>query len=354
MLTLSQRPHRFADLVGQDSARIVLQALVFAGDVPAALLFGGASGTGKTSAARILAAALNCELPDNGDCCGVCRACRAVQHGGVADIRALTELAHYATGGPWRVIVLDEAHAMGRSAFHALLKTLEEPPPRTVFVLCTTEPDKIMPTVRSRAMPITFHPVPAAAIATRLRAVCTREDITISQQALEVIAEHAEGGVRDAVMLLDQARRVGAVTTAQLDVLLGRSTRPASLVTALVNGDHAGAREHLAGYFAESADTAALIGEVITDLQGRFVNHTLSHQRLVAATRLLWESRSIPASPARVARSQFEALATLLLAVLAESTPAAVRPIPRVEKSPKSPDDAGLELDELVDFLTAD
>jgi DNA polymerase-3 subunit gamma/tau len=368
LLALKHRPSQFVELVGQDPVRAVLQALVFAGDMPAALLFSGSSGTGKTSAARILAAALNCERPSNGDCCAACRSCTEVRagasmsvhevdaatHGGVDEIRALKELAQFSTDGAWRVILLDEAHALSRQAENALLKVLEEPPPRTVFVLLTTEPDKIAETVRSRAMPIDFRPVPFAILVSRLRAVCQASHISMPDEVLAEIAETADGGVRDAVMLLDQAQRVQVSSLAELRALTGRTDHPARIVAALVASDHTEARTLLADFFTTSADAGDLIAGMVEDLQARFANHTLSHKRMVAATKLLWDARSIPASPARTARAQIESLVTLLYAVFREDKPPANPPILRV-KSPKSAEENGsdrLSLDELVGLLT--
>jgi DNA polymerase-3 subunit gamma/tau len=373
MLTLSHRPHRFAELVGQEQARVVLQALVHADDLPAALLFSGASGTGKTSAARVLAAALNCPSQANGDCCGTCRSCTDTQtgraltvhevdaatHGGVEEIRALHELTQFATGGTWRVIVLDEAHAMSRVAFNALLKVLEEPPARTVFVLCTTEPDRIIATVRSRVMPIHFRAVAPSVIADRLATIARAETITTSAEVLSEIARLADGGLRDAVMLFDQARRVGASTAADVRALVGHTDQAPLIVTALTNGELAKARSHLGDFYTDSGDIPELLTDLIEDLQTRYANHALSHQRLVGATKLLWDGRTIPDSSPRTARSQMDALITLLSAVLGP-TPSDPAPIPQVsEKSPKSPkslpaDDEVVELEDLVELLSSE
>jgi DNA polymerase-3 subunit gamma/tau len=372
LLTLTWRPSRFADLVGQDTVRAVLQALVFAHDMPAALLFSGPSGTGKTTAARVLAAALNCEHPENGDCCTRCSSCTAIRagqstsvheidaatSGGVDEIRALKSLVQFATTAEWRVVLLDEAHSLTRQAFNALLKTLEEPPPRTVFVLLTTEPDKIMPTVRSRAMPVEFRPVPAAAVAARLATIQHGEHLALPAPLLTEIAEHADGSVRNAVMLLDQARRVGVTDLAGLRTLTGRSDLPAQIVAALVLHEHAHARALLDEYFTTTADLPALIAGMIADLQQRFANHALPHQRMIAATKLLWDARSIPTHPARLARTQTEALLTLLYAVFhdapAQSKTPPDPPILRVTApQPEADPTHRLDLDEVVDLLSA-
>lgn len=372
LLTLDYRPARFLDLVGQDMVRAVLQALVFANDMPAALLFAGPSGTGKTTAARILAAALNCESPHNGDCCTRCTSCTEIRaghstsvheidaatNGGVDEIRSLKSLVQFATASAWRVVLLDEAHTLTRNAFNALLKTLEEPPPRTVFVLLTTEPDKIMPTVRSRAMPVDFRPVTPAAILDRLGVIARHESMTFGAGVLEEIATHADGSVRNAVMLLDQASRVGARTLPALRDLTGTSDLPAQIVQALVVHEHATARTLLGDYLTSSADLPALIAGMINDLQQRFATHTLSHPRMIAATKLLWDARTIPNHPARHARSQVEALITLLYAVFHDA-PAQAKaptdpPILRVTApAPEADATRRLDLDEVADLLSA-
>lgn len=381
LLALRYRPARFAHLVGQESARAILQALVHAQDLPPALLFGGQSGTGKTSAARLLAAALNCTQPTNGDCCATCPSCVAVRNGhshsvheidaatngGVADIRALRQLAEYASDGPWRVILLDEAHSLSREAFNALLKVLEEPPARTLFVLVTTEPDKIMETVRSRCMPIFFRPVAHAAIVERLTYVDRVEHLDMPTPVLAEIAEHADGGVRDALMLLDQATRTNTCDVASLRSLTGRTDLPAQIVAALTRADHRDAQRLLRDFFTTSADIGDLIAAMITDLQTRFAAHTLTHARMIAATRLLWDARSVTSAPARVARTQVEALVTLLYAVLGQQPtpdpppattapvkPAAPAPIPQVKPDAPAEGDGALDLDELAALLSSD
>jgi DNA polymerase III subunit gamma/tau len=367
LLTLTYRPARFADLVGQDGVRAVLQALVFARDLPPALLFGGSPGTGKTSAARILAAALNCAAPENGDCCTVCRSCLdirsgrslsvheidAASNGGVEEIRALKELAQFASDGDWRVIMLDEAQAMSRQAFNALLKVLEEPPSCTVFVLLTTEPDKILETVRSRAMPIDFHPVPVTAIRARLVTVRDAEQLVVDDDVLTEITEIADGSVRDAVMLLDQCRRVGIHDVPSLRALTGRTDHAARIMQALIVGDHAAAKAQLEDFFTVSADLADLLTGLIADLQARFATNSISHQRMVSATKLLWDGRSIPHASTRIARTQVEALITLLYAVFYDGRPSTEQPIPRV-KSPEENGSRRLDLDELADLLSSE
>jgi DNA polymerase-3 subunit gamma/tau len=352
LLTLDHRPARFADMAGQESARLILQALVSSGDVPPALLFSGHSGTGKTSAARILAAALNCLESKEGDACGACVSCLAVQSstslavhevdaatsGGVDEVRALKDLASYAvSGATWRVILLDEAHTMSRQAFNALLKVLEEPPSRTVFVLLTTAPEKILATVRSRSMPVSFYPLPVEVIKKRLVDICVSEQIEMPVQVVTEIAASANGGMRDAIMLLDQSRRVGVRSLESLRSLTGHSDIPARLVTALVSQDHGLAMSLVEEFYVVSADTSDLVTGMLNDLLARFAEHSIAPSRMIAATKLLWDGRSSASSSVRSAKTQTEALVTLLYAVFRDpERDALVKPILRSEESPKS------------------
>lgn len=223
VLTLQYRPVRFSEVVGQDQIKPILRQMVHTGQVPPALIFAGSRGTGKTTMARILAASLNCEGPQQGDACGDCPQCVAVQtggsmsvleidaasNGGIDEVRRLRDICSYSHQNNWRVVILDEAHNMSREAFNALLKILEEPPPSTVFALLTTEEDKILGTVRSRAMSFVFRRLSSEHVLGRLQEIAQKENIEAEQSLFFEIVSRAEGGMRDAVMLLDQASRVG-------------------------------------------------------------------------------------------------------------------------------------------------
>ena len=252
-LALSYRPRVFADVCGQKPVTAVLYAMVRRDRVPGALLFCGNRGSGKTTTARILAAALNCETeagpPDQWPC-GSCPSCKEIQsgasmdvlevdaasNGGVAEIRKIRDLAQYASMRRYRVVLLDEVHSASRDAFNALLKVLEEPPERTVFVLITTEQGKILPTVRSRCMQFTFRRLPPAVIAERLEEICRQEGITAGPGLLHEIAERADGALRDAVMMLDQVARVGLADLGAFQALLGVSDTGPLLVSAMLEG----------------------------------------------------------------------------------------------------------------------
>jgi len=238
------RPKRFADLLVQDHVAAVLRGAVARGRVGHGYLLTGPRGVGKTTAARILAMALNCPNRDaSGDPCGECENCTRVWSGtanldvveidaasnrGVDDARDLRERAMYAASreGHYKVYIVDEAHMLTREAWNALLKVLEEPPPRVVFVFATTEPQKIAAAaapVLSRLQRFDFRRIGPSAIRDRLRQVLEAEGIAATDDALTLIARHADGGMRDALSVLDQCLSFGegAVTAERVREVLG-------------------------------------------------------------------------------------------------------------------------------------
>jgi DNA polymerase-3 subunit gamma/tau len=215
------RPQRFDQLVGQEAIAVTLANALRRGRIAPAYLFSGPRGTGKTSSARILARSLNCIAGDGPtpEPCGHCELCVAIATGsamdvieidaasntGVDNIRELIERSRFApVQARWKVYVIDECHMLSTAAFNALLKTLEEPPPRVVFVLATTDPQRVLPTILSRCQRFDFRRIPQEALESHLRWIAQQEDIGISEAALHVVAQRAQGGLRDAESLLDQ------------------------------------------------------------------------------------------------------------------------------------------------------
>jgi DNA polymerase-3 subunit gamma/tau len=215
------RPQRFKELVGQEAIAATLTNALLTGRIAPAYLFCGPRGTGKTSSARILARSLNCigsEAPTP-DPCGVCELCTSIAAGaaldvieidaasntGVDNIRELIERSRFApVQARWKVYVVDECHMLSSAAFNALLKTLEEPPPRVVFVLATTDPQRVLATILSRCQRFDFRRIPLQALEQHLGWIAERESIGITPEALHVVAQRAQGGLRDAESLLDQ------------------------------------------------------------------------------------------------------------------------------------------------------
>src|SRR5882762_3166672 len=221
VLARKWRPQTFDDLVGQQHVTETLKNAIKHDRVAHAYIFSGARGVGKTTAARILAKALNCVKGPTAQPCGECDSCKEIAAGtsldvieidaasnrGIDQIRELREMVRYAPAASRsKVVILDEAHMLTDDASNALLKTLEEPPDRVIFVMATTEPEELVDTIRSRSQHFHFRALTFNEIADRIKFIAKEENLTIADGAVAVIARMAEGSMRDALSLLEQAR----------------------------------------------------------------------------------------------------------------------------------------------------
>lgn len=237
VLARKWRPQNFDDLIGQETVVKTLKNALANGKIVHAYLFSGPRGVGKTSAARILAKALNCLEGPASEPCGKCLHCQAITEGssvdvfeidgasntGVDDVRELRESVKYApSSGKYKIYIIDEVHMLSTQAFNALLKTLEEPPAHVIFIFATTESKKIPPTIQSRCQHHSFRRISKERIKEQLLKIVNAEKINIEEAALEMIARAADGSIRDALTLLDQASSFSDnITAKDLQTLLG-------------------------------------------------------------------------------------------------------------------------------------
>jgi DNA polymerase-3 subunit gamma/tau len=284
VLARKWRPQRFEDVVGQEHITGTLANAIAQNRVAHGYLFCGPRGVGKTTTARILAKALNCETGPTPTPCNVCAACKDVDNGtsfdilevdgastrGIDDIRELRDNARYTpTGGRTKVYIIDEVHMLTREAFNALLKTLEEPPPHVIFVMATTEAYKVPATILSRCQRFDFARIHPKAVADRLKHICAEEGISIEDDAVAVLARRSAGGLRDALSSLDQVLASATetkvhITEAMVDRVLGilSSDFYFGLTDKLIDGDAAGALHQLDDAWHGGADLAEIAEEL--------------------------------------------------------------------------------------------
>src|SRR5580704_14730095 len=242
VLARKWRPKRFSEMVGQEHVLRALSNALDSGKIHHAFLFSGTRGVGKTTVARILAKSLNCETGVSANPCGICTACREVDEGRfidlievdaasrtkVDDTRELLDNVQYApTRGRYKVYLIDEVHMLSGHSFNALLKTLEEPPPHVKFLLATTDPQKLPVTVLSRCLQFNLKRLPVALIAERLRLILDAEGLAYEPGGVRLIAQAADGSLRDALSLLDQliAFGGGRAGEAEARAMLGTIAR---------------------------------------------------------------------------------------------------------------------------------
>ena len=273
------RPKTFDDVVGQEHITETLKKQVETGRLSHAYLFIGTRGTGKTTCAKILAKAVNCEHPVNGNPCNQCAACRGIDDGsildvveldaasnnGVDNVRALRDEAVFSPASVnKRVYIVDEVHMLSNSAFNALLKILEEPPAHLMFILATTELHKVPATILSRCQRHSFKRIPVDTIAARLNYVAQQERLDLQPDAAALLARMADGGMRDALTLLDQCSGSDVITTEAVISAMGLAgnLRTARLLQSIADGDTAKTLEQFRSLWQDGKDPAALLDEL--------------------------------------------------------------------------------------------
>ena len=273
------RPQIFDEVIGQQHVTETLKNQIRSDRLSHAYLFIGSRGTGKTTCARILARAVNCEHPVDGNPCGECAACRGILDGtvldvveldaasnnGVDNVRALREEALFSpTAVRKRVYIIDEVHMLSTAAFNALLKILEEPPEHLMFILATTELQKVPATILSRCQRHSFRRIDAQTLTAYLESIAAKEQLKLSHEAAELIARLAEGGVRDALSLLDQC---SAADPIDLDAVyntmgLAGNRRVAELLDGILNHDTEGTLRRFNGMWMDGKSPASLLDEL--------------------------------------------------------------------------------------------
>lgn len=273
------RPRTFDEVVGQDTITDTLKYQVRTGRLSHAYLFIGTRGTGKTTCARILAKAVNCENPVDGNPCNRCPSCLGIEDGsimdvveldaasnnGVDDVRMLRDEAIFSpTTVRKRVYIIDEVHMLSKPAFNALLKILEEPPSHLMFILATTELNKVLPTILSRCQRHSFRRLDAETIARRLLYVAGQEGLTLDEDAARLLGRLADGGMRDALSLLDQCSSAPKVDTAAVLSAMGLAGtyRIQSLAGLVSRHETAGALEQYEALWQDGKDPAGLLNEL--------------------------------------------------------------------------------------------
>lgn len=277
------RPQKFSDVLGQDAAVATLKNMIKRQRLAHAYLFCGSKGTGKTTLARLLAKALNCEnLSEDQEPCNSCASCKEIMSGvsidiieidgasnrGIDDMRKINETVGYATAMErFKIIIIDEVHMLTKEAFNALLKTLEEPPPKAKFFFATTEPHKVLPTILSRCQRFNLRRIGNKQIVSKLRRIADELSINVDEEALYLIAERAEGGLRDAESLFDQlcAFHEGNIDIAAVNTIFGIAPRALyfEIDEAGHKGEYAKAFDIVERLFTEGKDLSAFIDGLV-------------------------------------------------------------------------------------------
>ena len=291
------RPTVFTDVSGQEHITSTLQNEVSSGRLNHAYLFTGSRGTGKTTCAKILAKAVNCLNPQNGNPCGECEICKGIDDGSILDIvemdaasnrkiddirQIIDEVQFKPTKCKYRVYIVDEVHMLTQEAFNALLKTLEEPPEHVIFILATTEVHKLPQTIRSRCQRFDFHRIPPRAIADRVEYVVSQENAEITDSAALMLASVADGALRDALSLLDSCLAVSSHIDEEVvrnAAGLVSKTYLFELATAIINKNPTKSLEIIDRLYSESKDMARLCDELVEHFRALMLIKTIKNPR---------------------------------------------------------------------------
>lgn len=291
------RPTVFTDVSGQEHITSTLQNEVSSGRLNHAYLFTGSRGTGKTTCAKILAKAVNCLNPQNGNPCGECEICKGIDDGSILDIvemdaasnrkiddirQIIDEVQFKPAKCKYRVYIVDEVHMLTTEAFNALLKTLEEPPEHVIFILATTEVHKLPQTIRSRCQRFDFHRIPPKAIADRVEYVVSQENAEITESAALMLASVADGALRDALSLLDSCLAVSSHIDEEVvrnAAGLVSKTYLFELATAIINKNPTKSLEIIDRLYSESKDMARLCDELVEHFRALMLIKTIKNPR---------------------------------------------------------------------------
>ena len=286
------RPTTFDEVAGQQHIVKTIKNALATGKLAHAYLFTGPRGTGKTTMAKLLAKALNCE-EGLGHQCNMCKNCRAILEGShpdvleldaasnnsVDDVRELIDKVKYGTIlGRYKVYIIDEVHMLSTGAFNALLKTLEEPPEHVIFILATTEPHKILPTILSRCQRYDFTKVSDKDIKERLRVVLEEEEIPFDEKAVDLIISLCDGGMRDALSILDQVLRYSGDKLNEQDIMdvfaIESTAEKLALLNSIINSDTKDVLKRLNNYILKGTDIKRLTDDLLGILKDVLIYQT--------------------------------------------------------------------------------